>query len=80
MPWQNKQTNDNNNNNKPQKYDPPHSQCKSRSHSLVGFGPIQPDARDHSPKHSCNDDGQADSSSIHFFPLGKETTAPVMAQ
>lgn len=46
-------------------------QSKRKSHLLVGFGPIQPDAWDHSPKHSCNDDGQADSSSIHFFALGK---------
>ena len=55
--------------------EPPNSQSKRKGHLLVGFGPIQPDAWDHSPKHSCNDNGQAYSSSVHFFPLGKKTTS-----
>ena len=46
-------------------------QSKRKSHLLVGFGPIQPDAWDHSPKHSCSEDSQAYPSSIHILPLGK---------
>lgn len=39
------------------------------SHSLVGFGFVQPNAADERPHHAGDDDGQADPPSIHLFTL-----------